>query len=461
MKTMRRALLRIARRVERYAGRLPLGAGPALKKSLILRSVKQRILRLSNPPGPVDAPDSSPLCALPWVHAQIETTGDVQLCCVARHTQGSIGNIHQQSLDQIFQSGRMHGIREQMLRGEWPDDCAPCREREVMRLSSFRHASNKTHAAVFEKLQNGAPPSPALRSLDLRLNNVCNFRCRFCYGFASTRWYSEHNLVFPDKPISEKYQGFDRLASFWEDFDRLAPGLETIHLAGGEPLIIDAHYRLLEKLIAIGRTDVRLQYDTNLSRLQFKHWDVIDLWKHFPHLEISMSLDGAGQRGEYIRDGLCYQQWLQNARRVQRELPHAERSLHFVVCIFNVLDLADHFKAILEGNFVEPGRVMLTFLQWPEHLSVQVLKPELKANAEKNLLEFLKSDYPFVPEARAQIEALIDFMKAEDLYSIYGRDFADRTLLLDAARGQDALKMFPELAAMFASKQNSSRPIAH
>lgn len=450
---MPRALLNMVKRLERHARRLPFGAGPALKKSPLLRAVKQRIVRLSNSGRPGAAPESNPLCALPWIHAQIETTGDVQLCCVARHTQNSLGNVHRQSLERIFQSGRMQAIREQMLSGSWPDDCAACREREAMRVSSFRQSSNRTHAVIFEKLEKGAPPAPALQSLDLRLNNVCNFKCRFCYGFASNRWFSEHNLVFPDKPISEKYQGFDQLQSFWDDFDRLAPGLKTIHLAGGEPLIIDAHYRLLEKLIATGRTDVELQYDTNLSRLQFKHWDVIELWKRFPHLEISMSLDGVGQRGEYIRDGLCYHQWVENARRVQREVPHALRNLHFVVCIFNVLDFPDHFKTILDGNFVEPARVTLTFLQWPEHLSVQVLTPELKAKAEKILLDFLASGYPLVAEARTQIEALIEFLQAENLHSVYGRDFVDRTLILDRARGQDALSMFPELAGMFRSEQ--------
>jgi hypothetical protein len=189
--------------------------------------------------------------------------------------------------------------------------------------------------------------------------------------------------------------------------------------------------------------------------LKFKHWDVIELWKQFPNLTVSLSLDGVGRKGEYIRDGLDYETWLENVRRVQREVPHAQRALHFVVCIFNVLDFAEHFKTIATSRFVDPAWITFTFLTWPEYLSVQVLTPELKRSAERKLREFLASGFEIVPHTRKQMEALIDFLNAQDLYETLGSKFAETTRVLDRARRQNAVALFPDLAPMFETRPSS------
>ena len=445
-------LLPLAKRLGGLLGVLRLGAGAALKRIRPMSAVNPTI----EPQLELNTLGSAPLCVLPWIHTQIETTGTVQLCCLAHQEENLLGNVHQESILRIFQSDRMNAIRNQMQNGIWPDDCVSCKEREAQGLVSFRQSSNYDRPALFEKLVRGPVPKPAIRSLDLRINNVCNFKCRFCHGLASNRWFNEHNLVFPDRPLTEKYHGIDKLQTFWNDFDgELIHDLETIHLAGGEPLLIDAHYRLLEKLIAAGRTDVELRYDTNLSHLKFKHWDVIELWKQFPNLKVSMSLDGVGAKGEYIRDGLDYSKFVSNVERLRSEVPHARRGLHFVVCIFNVIDFPEHLRTIMENGFAEPGWLTLTFLSWPEYLSVRVLTPELKAKAARNLRQLLSSRIKMVPHLRTQVEGLVEFLKGEDLFGTYGREFADKTRILDQSRGRNAAALFPDLAPMLKAQPAS------
>ena len=63
--------------------------------------------------------------------------------------------------------------------------------------------------------------------------------------------------------------------------DQQIDNVEEIYFAGGEPLIMDEHYYILEKLIAKGRRDVRLRYSTNLMKIKYKQWDNIELWRHF------------------------------------------------------------------------------------------------------------------------------------------------------------------------------------
>ena len=395
-------------------------------------------------------PDYSPLCILPWIHAHVETTGDVGLCCVARGAGQRLGNVHGESLTQIFHSQNMSSIRNQMLAGAWPEECSACRDRELLGVESYRKSSNKAHPNHFQELSaEQGSYQPKIRSIDIRLNNVCNFKCRSCHGFASNRWFSEHNLIYPENQISAKYQGFDKLQSFWDDFDQhILKDLDEIHLAGGEPLITDAHYHLLEKLIAAGKTNVALQYDTNLSQLTFKHWDAVALWRKFPNLQISMSLDGTGAKGEYIREGLNYRDWLKNVDRIQRELPHAKRNLHFVVSIFNVVDFPAHYREILDAKCVDASRIALTFLEWPEFLNAQVLKPEIKFQVEVDLRNLLTSDIELPARMRKQIEALIVFLHEKDLYPVHGAAFSIKTKLLDQTRGQNASELFPALRPM-------------
>ena len=45
---------------------------------------------------------------------------------------------------------------------------------------------------------------------------------------------------------------------------------------------------------------------TNLTNINFKDKNLIDLWKHFPGLEIIVSIDGYGEVNDYIRSGSHY-----------------------------------------------------------------------------------------------------------------------------------------------------------
>jgi hypothetical protein len=97
----------------------------------------------------------------------------------------------------------------------------------------------------------------------------------------------------------------------------------------------------------------------------------------------------------------------------------------------------------------------LTFLDWPPYLSAQVLMPELKKTAERNLHELLSSGIEILPHVRNQIEALVTFLGAEDLYETYGKEFAERTRILDEVRRQNAAELFPELAPMLEPRSTS------
>ena len=93
--------------------------------------------------------------------------------------------------------------------------------------------------------------------------------------------------------------------------------VEYIHFAGGEPLITDEHYKVLEKLIERGRTDITIRYSTNFNQLKYKKYDVIEMWKHFKHIQLMTSLDDYGDRYNYIRNGGEWNNVIENYKKLK------------------------------------------------------------------------------------------------------------------------------------------------
>jgi sulfatase maturation enzyme AslB (radical SAM superfamily) len=130
------------------------------------------------------------------------------------------------------------------------------------------------------------------------------------------------------------------------------PYLEQVYFAGGEPLIMKEHYTLLEKLIDAGKTDVRIQYNTNFSELRFKDKHVFEYWKHFKNVSVGASLDASGARAELMRKGTDWQQTVDNRQRMMEEVPHVDFYVSATVSTMNVLHVLDFHKAWTELGLI-------------------------------------------------------------------------------------------------------------
>ena len=104
----------------------------------------------------------------------------------------------------------------------------------------------------------------------------------------------------------------ERTIEVWDQLEPHFDTVERIYFAGGEPLMMEEHYRILKRLIKMGRSEVVLIYNTNLSTLNLKKDSVLDLWPQFDRVVIEASLDGSGERGEFVRKGLVWEEWKEN-----------------------------------------------------------------------------------------------------------------------------------------------------
>jgi organic radical activating enzyme len=150
---------------------------------------------------------------------------------------------------------------------------------------------------------------------DFRFSNICNQSCRTCGIEFSSQWHGDYIKLWnlgPDKQPEKIKKIWRDVDAFEQDFEELFDKVEYIHFAGGEPLITDEHYKVLERLIDRGRTDITIRYSTNFNQLQYKKYDVVEMWKHFKHIQLIASLDDCGDRYNYIRNGGGWKEVVEN-----------------------------------------------------------------------------------------------------------------------------------------------------
>ena len=150
---------------------------------------------------------------------------------------------------------------------------------------------------------------------DLRLTNTCNFKCRDCCSALSSSWEEESKKlnVHVDLPKPDEQKILNELEPLYDS-------VQEVYFAGGEPLISDHHYHIIDKLLEKDRHPT-IRYNTNLSTLTYKGRDLIEIWKKFTEVELSISFDGIGKRGELIRKGFDSKRFIKNIQIIKKNCP--------------------------------------------------------------------------------------------------------------------------------------------
>tara|TARA_B100000989_G_scaffold83507_1_gene59843 strand:- start:1078 stop:1779 length:702 start_codon:yes stop_codon:yes gene_type:complete len=223
-------------------------------------------------------------------------------------------------------------------------------------------------------------------------------------------------------------------------------GLEEIYFAGGEPLIMEEHYRILKKLDERKMYHVRLKYNTNFSQMTFKKLDVMEIWNRFESVKIGASLDGMGKRGEYLRKGQSWEQVEDNRKRMFEVCPDVYVFLATCLNVYNSFHVPDfHHDWIQKGWIDAVGGSLINPLFVPEELSIQVLPLEIKKRLEERYVKEQEWFDTYTNNTEKRYDKLIHFMYEKDHSHLLPK-FWERTNMVDKLRGEDFISLFPELA---------------
>jgi hypothetical protein len=402
------------------------------------------------------------LCLAPWVHVHLSSLGDFTPCCEILDPQESNDGA---TLLSHWNGAAMASIRKAMLEGRSVAACAKCYEKEAAGLTSYRQHFNELYRAEGHRLlatqEDGALAADIQPvDLDIRFSNLCNFRCRSCWHGASSRWFADADALGQARGAQAIITaGADREKTLEQVKQRL-PFLRSIYFAGGEPLLMEEHYILLEELARIGRTDIRLSYHTNLSELGLGDRRVTELWKAFSDVRVRVSADGMGKTGELIRKGMDWSAMERNIGLVRDACPKVYLSIAITVSVLNVFHIPAFYSHLHDELGFGQEDIFLNPLQTPAHYNVQCLPRFMKKAVELRLQSLAKSLRESEPAAqnaelgrragRAGLVDIVDYMNARDLRQHIPR-FLDITDRLDALRGEDSFATIPELLPLRAA----------
>ena len=129
----------------------------------------------------------------PFTGLATREDGAIKICCRSY----PVGNIQDNSLEEIWNNDTMCRIRKQVLNNERPVECTPCFNLEDQGVESLRqrHITGvipesrvNLYPNVLDQLADDFSMPFEIPTLEIKLNNLCNLKCRMCNPTDSTSW---------------------------------------------------------------------------------------------------------------------------------------------------------------------------------------------------------------------------------------------------------------------------------
>ena len=393
--------------------------------------------------------DSKTFCIYPWIHLHAYPTGEAYPCCHAEMGVGQVGNCRTNTLAEIWQNDAMTKLRADMLSETPNPTCGRCYEQEESGFFSGRRSANKHHGHHVKKLD--ANPFE-MTYWDIRFSNLCNLKCRSCGHIFSSQWYQDQvklaGLEWRDRNTVLNYAGRTE-TDMWSQLEPHLDYVEQIYFAGGEPLLMEEHYRILEELVRRGRTDVRLIYNTNFTHTDLKGRSVFEYWRLFNSVAVGASLDGMGHAAEYIRKGTKWYDVVKNRNEMIRLCPQVDFYISSTLSVLNAWHLPDFHKEWVSAGLIQPQDFNVNILQDPAHYRIDIAPAEYKQKLEAKYLKHLDwmSDRDPLQRATQGFRSAITFMNATDNTQLIDT-FWRKTYELDSIRNENIMDVLPELRAL-------------
>ena len=392
-------------------------------------------------------------CVLPWTHFFHDPTGRIMPCCSADCKQPGqnkpdYGNLRDfnSHLD-IINQPNFNKLRKNMLAGVESEECKYCYESEKHGGESFRTAKNSmmdqipTSMITQEEIENmtnsdGSLKDFKMRYWDIRFSNVCNLSCRMCGPEYSHTWAQELDKKFNGSYVVKAHDSEDwsQIVSKYGPLDELY----DVYFAGGEVMFQKEHWQMLDHLIDIGKTDLMVMYVTNLTKLDYDGFKLLEYIPKFRNVTFTVSMDGTGDLLEYIRWGTKWDQIVKNLDAL-KDLPNVTLRVNHVTMWYNVMALPETLDFLFGAGYLkDANQIDLVTAHEPEN-HVGSLPLNLKAEA----VSLIESN-TYYPLLKDKLDAVMRSMM-ENTFSLPIQHVKD----MDQRRGCNLLNHIPKLSPYF------------
>jgi organic radical activating enzyme len=305
---------------------------------------------------------SDTMCFAKWSQVSLHLTNGMTHSCY--HPP-----VHSISIDDIKKNpSALHNTKQkilertQMLNGLRPEGCNYCWKIEDLGKRSDRLYKSNEYWAIQSlkdiervKLGNINPTY-----VEVNFNQTCNFKCMYCSPHLSSSWEEEilefgpyeiirhdgfqaHNDInsLSNKklmPIKVSNKDNPYLEAFWKWWPALYKKLFVFRMTGGEPLLDNNTYKILDYVNEVPNAFLELSITSNfcppkkqiIEKFIEKVLNIekIRYWKESrinpntgnnayissacKNISLFISLDSVGQQAEYIRSGLVFDELINN-----------------------------------------------------------------------------------------------------------------------------------------------------
>ena len=415
---------------------------------------------------------------------------------ILKTDDGKPNNLNVSDFETAWNSDYMKNVRKQMLNGEMPPSCLKCYKEEAAGHNSKRmwetaYWSERVDVKTLieNTAEDGSVP-PQLAYIDLRFGTKCQLACVMCSPHDSSGWVKDWKAMFPaveNASLKEtmqwenkgsyngsSYNWHKQNPVFWEQFYEQMPNMQQIYFAGGESLIIEEHYEILEEAIRQGiAKDLELRYNSN--GVEWRE-DLFDLWKEFKLVRFHYSVDSIKQMNNYIRYPSKWDRTREVFHILDKETSNnVEVTVACAVQALNIYYIPDFIRWKLEEGFEKinmwpfgAGGINYHFVYHPPHLNVKVLPkwfkeecrrkyeefyPWWEANWEKGIPSWYKGKVDYEKWRSAsygidRLEGMLKFMESED-WSVRLPEMKEFLELCDKQRDITFAETFPEMKDIF------------
>lgn len=287
-----------------------------------------------------------------------------------------------------------------MIAGNKIESCNLCNNQPYE--NTYKYHFNGNYSFVLDEiLKNTSEDGTYIGNpitFDYR-NDLCNLKCRICGSSASSsikaeftkfgNYQKESELLSGEESKNLSETQLKEMLFLIENTD-----VKEIYWAGGEPLFNINHYKVLNRLIELGKTDVFLRYNTNFTNITFREFNFLDIIKHFDRVHFYFSQDGIGETAEYLRYGQNFEKWNNNIQKIlQIKNPNWEFYLHSVMTILTLLDVENILKYVLNHKELNLSFFKCFSDEYKDILIPEFYPKEIISEIVENSIQNIKNLY--------------------------------------------------------------------
>lgn len=387
-------------------------------------------------------------------------------------------------------------VRKEMIDGIQPDECSYCWKVENLNqdlisdrvYKSIIHPEEEIAKTVdaYKTFQDITP-----RTMEISFDNLCNFACSYCNASFSSTWANDiktngnyQNLISDGggaysnngdwaMPYGIKNKDNPYIEAFWKWWNtELKDSLVELRITGGEATMSPDFWKLLKWWEKNPDCDVRLAVNSNLGAKKELIERLCKATHSFKDFQLYTSCEAYGAQAEYIRDGLVWDEWIENFGYMIREGKLANSHVMMTIsalCLFNMTKFMDMMLNMKKVYGKQHCSMSFNILRFPSFMSVTTLPYEIRCKQANLLEEWLHNNWTIqIPSDNGRgllhemeyegIQRLISYLRNIEeghnhVSSLESRQRDFRTFFdeYDKRRGKNFVETFSELKDWYLS----------